>query len=262
MELHAQKGCLKLNAGEYWERWMAFITVPWEQPPIVHIEEKEQAINRHKVIEKQYKGRKGSLLVYTDGSAHGGHVGAAAVIGNSSKYRQLYMGLGTQSTVYAAELQGIRMGLLPAVHDARVRELFIFTDNQAAIQAIYRPRQPSGQEVIAEIWNYLRSLRGRGTGVSIHWIPGHEGIPGNEEADKRAKAAAGMGKEVQAEQGSGKQCKLASAAKRVIRQKAVDEWADAWKKTKVAAPTRRLLKAPTRKSRKLYLGLRKAHSSV
>jgi hypothetical protein len=42
----------------------------------------------------------------------------------------------------------------------------------------------------------------------------------------------------------------------------VDEWADAWKKTKVAAPTRRLLKAPTRKSRKLYLGLRKAHSSV
>ena len=129
MELHAQKGCLKLNAGEYWERRMAFITAPWEQPPIVHIEEKEQAINRHKVIEKQYKGRKGSLLVYTDGSAHGGHVGAAAVIGNSSKHRQLYMGLETQSTVYAAELQGIRMGLLPAVHDARVRELFIFTDN-------------------------------------------------------------------------------------------------------------------------------------
>jgi hypothetical protein len=81
----------------------------------------------------------------------------------------------------------------------------------------------------------------------------------NEEADKRAKAAAELGK---AAQGSGKQCKLASAAKRAIRQKAVDEWADAWKKTKVAAPTRRLLKAPTRKSRKLYLGLRKAHSSV
>ena len=33
-------------------------------------------------------------------------------------------------------------------------------------------------------------------------------------------------------------------------------------KAKVAAPTRPLLKALTRKSRKLYLGLRKAHSSV
>jgi hypothetical protein len=35
-----------------------------------------------------------------------------------------------------------------------------------------------------------------------------------------------------------------------------------WKKTKMAAPIRRLLKAPIRKSRKLYLGLQKAHSLV
>ena len=30
MELYAQKGCLKLNAGKYWERQMAFITMLWE----------------------------------------------------------------------------------------------------------------------------------------------------------------------------------------------------------------------------------------
>jgi hypothetical protein len=72
-----------------------------------------------------------------DSSAHGGHVGVAAVAGN--KYRYLYMGLETQSTVYAAELQGIRMSLFPVVHNARVRELFIFTDNQVTIQAIHRP---------------------------------------------------------------------------------------------------------------------------
>jgi hypothetical protein len=52
MELYAQKGCLKLNAGEYWERWMAYIIVLWEQLPIVHIKEKEQAINRYKAIEE------------------------------------------------------------------------------------------------------------------------------------------------------------------------------------------------------------------
>ena len=133
------------------------------------------------------------------------------------------MGLETQLIVYTAELQGIRMGLLPVVYDARVRELFIFTNNQATIQVIYCPWQPSGQEIIAEIWNYLRSLYSQGTGVSIHWIPGHEGIPGNEEADKQAKAVAGMGKKVQAAQGLGKQCKLASVTKRVIWQKAIDE---------------------------------------
>jgi hypothetical protein len=72
---------------------MAYITIPWEQPPIVHIEEKEQAINRHKAIEEQYKGKGDSLLVYMDGSTHGGYVGVVAVTRNSSKYRHLYMGL-------------------------------------------------------------------------------------------------------------------------------------------------------------------------
>jgi hypothetical protein len=83
---------------------MAFIIIPWEQPLIVHIAEREQAINRHRVIEEQHKSRGGSLLIYTDGSAHKGYVGAAVIAGNSSKYRQLYIGLETQSTVYAAEL--------------------------------------------------------------------------------------------------------------------------------------------------------------
>ena len=72
---------------------MAFITAPWEQPPIVHIKAREQAINRHKTIKEQHKGRGGSLLVYTDGSTHGGHIRAAAVAGD--KYRHLYMGLET-----------------------------------------------------------------------------------------------------------------------------------------------------------------------
>ena len=133
--------------------------------------EKEEAIDRHKVIEEQHKSRGGSLLVYTDGSAHGGHVGAAAVIRGGNGYRHLYMGLETQSTVYAAELQGIRMGLFPAVQDIRVRQLFIFTDNQAAIQAIHHPRQPSGQEIISKIWRSLRTLRSRGTEVSITLDP-------------------------------------------------------------------------------------------
>jgi hypothetical protein len=55
------------------------------------------------------------------------------------RYRRLYMGLKSQSIIYAAELQGIRMGLSLVAHNARVKDLFIFTDNQATIQAIYCP---------------------------------------------------------------------------------------------------------------------------
>jgi hypothetical protein len=82
------------------------------------------------------------------------------------------MGLETQSTVYAAELQGIRMGLFPAVHDTRVRELFIFTDNQAAIQAIHRPRQPSGQEIIETGRNISHILLVRKKSINSLAIPG------------------------------------------------------------------------------------------
>ena len=61
----------------------------------MYIEEKEQVINRHKVIEEQHKGRGGSLLVYIDGNAYGGYIKVAAVIRNSNKHRQLYIGLET-----------------------------------------------------------------------------------------------------------------------------------------------------------------------
>lgn len=105
----------------------------------MHIEEKEQAIDRHKVIKEQHRSKEGSLLIYINGSTHRGHVRAAAITGGRNKYRQLYMGLETQLTVYTVELQGIRMGFSLIVHNTRVRELFIFTDNQATIQAIYYP---------------------------------------------------------------------------------------------------------------------------
>jgi uncharacterized protein (DUF952 family) len=137
VELHTQKACLKLKAGKCWERQIAFITVLWEQLPIVHIKEREQAMDRHKAIEEQYRGRGSSLLVYIDDNTHGGHIRVAAVA--RDRYRHHYMGLKSQSIIYAAELQGIRMGLPLVVHNARVKDLFIFTDNQATIQAIYCP---------------------------------------------------------------------------------------------------------------------------
>ena len=69
----------------------------------------------------------------------------------------------------------------------------MFTDNQAAIQAIQDPASHiwSGQIIINGIVQCLNFLRLRGTRVIINWVPAHEGFPGNEQADQEAKKATG-----------------------------------------------------------------------
>ena len=87
------------------------------------------------------------FYVYTDGSGIGGEIGAAVTLPMINYTRKAYMGDSTTSTVYAAELQGIRLALKIALDDwnkgSRRKKLIIYTDNQAAIeQSDDRPADP------------------------------------------------------------------------------------------------------------------------
>lgn len=103
--------------------------------------------------------------------------------------------IGTDDThnVYAAELTAIQMAV--TLFEELINEymnVYIFTDNQSAIQTIEAPKQQSGQYITARILDVIDRIHEAKPACNIHieWVPGHKDVEGNEKADQAAKAAA------------------------------------------------------------------------
>ena len=69
------------------------------------------------------------------------------------------------------------------------KRILIFSDRQAVLKALSSPKVTS--EVVAECLDALSALASLNE-VTLAWVPGHRGIPGNEEADKLARQASAM----------------------------------------------------------------------
>jgi len=149
-------------------------------------------------IQRQISSLQGEeILVFTDGSTLGnpGPTGAGAVVyleGYNTTPILLKRSVSSFSNNYAGEVEAIDLALnflhITEVHD---KEIHMYTDCQAAIQSVFSTQTPKTK--IATIQNAQRlrkELHDRNNSLTVHWIPGHMNITGNDLADRQAKEAA------------------------------------------------------------------------
>jgi len=70
-----------------------------------------------------------------------------------------------------------------------VKTVAVFSDSQAAIRRAAHLDPGPWQRLARQINRRARSLLAHGIATEIHWVLGHSGIPGNEEADRKANLA-------------------------------------------------------------------------
>jgi ribonuclease HI len=210
------------------------MTSPWWEPPETHIAtSKEGAIRLHRNAIRKARRNNNHAIVYTDGSEIQGQVGTAAWCPGAGRAKSRYLGNNTQSTVYSAELVGIELALQIAQELEGCNRVTIFTDNQAAIQAIINPKITSGQYITNRAIIGINQARRKGITPILQWIPSHIGIQGNEEVDVMAKAAAGWSQETK-EIHQSLRAKayptftLRAAKKRATKMRISEEWEKRW----------------------------------
>jgi ribonuclease HI len=168
---------------------------PWETTAVItHIStrSKEDEAKHHTALIKKLDHVR-NKIAYTDGSRlEDGRVGAGISIDGVEMKEHL----GKYAEVYDAELTGIRKAAeyykdWAAAHPRKRRmKLWIFTDNQAAIQRLTSLRPGPGQTTAITVARISRQLAKRELSLWVQWVPGHTAVDGNEKADGLAKEAA------------------------------------------------------------------------
>ena len=117
---------------------------------------------------------------YTDGSVDGDIVGAAFYSEGGHEAKRLSDGC----SILQAELYAIKMALLHAVEFGGIP--CINVDSRCAITVLCTQAPKENQELISDIKALAIRADGKPT---LHWVPSHCGINGNEIADNLAKGA-------------------------------------------------------------------------
>ena len=130
-----------------------------------------------------------------DGSAIDGGVRAAATLyhdGVLASTLQKYLSKVNEHTVYEAEVVGIGLRIELIGWEGASLQASIAVNSKVAIQAMQPTAVGSGAYIMDRVHGTAACLQ-RETPqlkLTVRWVPGHMGVPGNERVDAEAKKAA------------------------------------------------------------------------
>ncbi len=254
------------------KRKLSYIVPPWWcSPSIIILSSKERATQQYD--QSMASKTPLQLVAYTDGSGINNKIGSYCIIPKKSKVIKKFLGARARCTVYMGELQGMKDSLSCSLGQNQSLDIQIFTDNQAALQALQNPNKCSALQIMQTITQYIDDLRGRGIPIHLQWIPAHKNIRGNEEADIAAKEATGWRS---AKRKNGKWREWDSRhtvrkhkvgrAKATIKLASVQKTFERWEKVNSREKTGRELYAicpkPTKQTLKIHKSLCKTSSAL
>ncbi|XP_071512741.1 uncharacterized protein [Panulirus ornatus] len=129
----------------------------------------------------------GAVAYFTDGSVDQTDEGRSGTAFHTQGHTSLWR-LSNGCSTLQTELTAVSKALEHAA-TSHSKPVIIHMDSKSSVQALQHSRPKDNIKLVTSILAQLQELQRQGRPVTIHWIPSHVGIEGNETADEAAKTA-------------------------------------------------------------------------